>query len=106
MKKAQSTLEYAVVIAIVAAALISIQVYVKRGLQGYYRANTDDGLGQQYDPKNTTSDTTLTVSGTETSTSSTEEVQQGDKTKLKTTVQYQDDNTTRQSGSENVGPLP
>jgi len=53
-KKAQSTLEYAVVIVCVVAALLAIQVYIKRGIQGRLRSNTDS-IGEQYAPGNTTS---------------------------------------------------
>ena len=48
----QSTLEYAILIVIVIGALISIQVYIKRGIQGRLRSATDD-IGDQYDPGNT-----------------------------------------------------
>lgn len=46
-KKAQSTLEYAVLIIIVIGALLSIQVYLKRGIQGRMRSSADD-IGSQY----------------------------------------------------------
>jgi len=46
-KKAQSTLEYAVLIIIVIGALLSIQVYIKRGIQGRLRQASDD-IGSQY----------------------------------------------------------
>ena len=46
-KKAQSTLEYAVLIIIVIGALLSIQVYLKRGIQGRMRSASDD-IGDGY----------------------------------------------------------
>jgi hypothetical protein len=46
-KRAQSSLEYAILIIIVLGALLSIQVYIKRGLQGRLRSATDD-IGEQY----------------------------------------------------------
>ena len=46
-KKAQSTLEYAILIIIIIAALLSLQVYVKRGIQGRLKSATDD-VGEQY----------------------------------------------------------
>ena len=46
-RKAQSTLEYAVLIIIVIGALLSIQVYIKRGIQGRLRSAADD-IGEQY----------------------------------------------------------
>ena len=50
--KGQSTLEYAVLIIIVIGALLSIQVYIKRGIQGRLKSATDD-IGDQYAPGNT-----------------------------------------------------
>ena len=51
-QKGQSTLEYAILIIIVIAALISIQVYIKRGIMGRLKQATDD-IGDQFDPNNT-----------------------------------------------------
>lgn len=50
--KGQSTLEYAVLIIIVIGALLSIQVYIKRGVQGRLKGAADD-IGEQYSPGNT-----------------------------------------------------
>ncbi|MCP3685701.1 MAG: hypothetical protein GY861_23895 [bacterium] len=50
--KGQSTVEYAVLIAIVIAALISIQMYIKRGVQGRLKSAADD-IGDQYSSGNT-----------------------------------------------------
>jgi cytoskeletal protein RodZ len=51
-KKGQSTLEYAVLIIIVIGALLSIQIYIKRGIQGRLKSASDD-IGDQYSPGNT-----------------------------------------------------
>ena len=51
-KKAQSTLEYAILIIVIIAALISIQVYIKRGVQGRLKSSADD-IGDQFSPGNT-----------------------------------------------------
>lgn len=51
-KKAQSTLEYAVLIIIVIGALLSIQVYIKRGVSGRLKSAADD-IGEQYSVGNT-----------------------------------------------------
>ena len=50
--KGQSTLEYAVLIIIIIGALLSIQVYIKRGIQGRLKSATDD-IGDQFSPGNT-----------------------------------------------------
>ena len=51
-KKGQTTLEYAVLIIIIIGALLSIQVYIKRGIQGRLKSATDD-IGDQFSPGNT-----------------------------------------------------
>ena len=63
-KKGQSTLEYAVLIMIIIGALLSIQFYIKRGLQGRLKSATDD-IGDQFSPGNTNAlRTTITNSST------------------------------------------
>jgi uncharacterized protein (UPF0333 family) len=51
-KKGQSTLEYAILIIIVIGALLSIQVYIKRGISGRFKSSADD-IGDQYSVGNT-----------------------------------------------------
>lgn len=74
-RKGQSTAEYAIVIGLVIAAIVAMQVYVKRGLQGRvkdavdYRDSGDSVTGKtvQYEPYYTQSSMTSTqaVSDTE-----------------------------------------
>lgn len=52
-RKGQGTLEYAIIIAVIVAALLAIQVYFKRGLQGRIRQASDD-IGDQFSPAFTT----------------------------------------------------
>ncbi|MBI3319017.1 MAG: hypothetical protein HYZ89_00290 [Candidatus Omnitrophica bacterium] len=47
--KGQATLEYAVVIAVAVAALLAMQIYMKRGVQGKLREATDQ-VGEQFSP--------------------------------------------------------
>ena len=57
-KRAQTTAEYAILIGLVVAALVAMQIYVKRGLQGRMRGatdylatqTTDIGTTGQYEP--------------------------------------------------------
>ena len=49
-KKGQTALEYMALIIVVIGALLAIQNYFKRGLQGRWKAATDD-MGDQYDPR-------------------------------------------------------
>jgi len=51
-QKGQSTLEYAILIIIIIGALLAIQVYIKRGVQGRLKSATDD-IGTQFSPGNT-----------------------------------------------------
>lgn len=61
---AQSTLEYAIVVACVVAALLGMQFYLRRGIQGRLRAAGDE-VGEQYTPLNVESKiTTQTTSNT------------------------------------------
>lgn len=67
-KRAQSIMEYAVIIAVITAGLIAMQLYLKRGLQGALR-NQSESLGEQYRPGQTvsTQEKEITVNTTETS---------------------------------------
>ena len=60
-KKGQSTLEYAVLIIIIIGALLSIQVYIKRGIQGRLKGAADD-IGDQFSVGNTNVISTMTTS--------------------------------------------
>ena len=55
-KKGQSALEYALLLIVLMGAFIGIQNYMKRGVQGRWKASVDE-LGDQYDPR--TADTNL-----------------------------------------------
>jgi hypothetical protein len=66
-KKAQSTAEYAIVIAIVIGAAIAMQIYVRRGLAGGLKYATDRLKANisdkgQYEPYYLEADTTTTRS--------------------------------------------
>jgi len=49
MQKGQTTIEYSVLIIVLLGALLTTSVYIKRGIQGRWKAAVDD-LGDQYDP--------------------------------------------------------
>lgn len=51
-KNGQTTLEYAILVMIIIGALLTIQSYIKRGIQGRVKSSADD-IGEQYDPGNT-----------------------------------------------------
>jgi hypothetical protein len=58
--KAQSTAEFAIVVSMVIGAIVVMQVYVKKSLQGRIKTETDTALGAaQFNPNYTnTQDTT------------------------------------------------
>ena len=65
-RKGQSTLEYAILIIIIIAALISLQTYIKRGLSGRLKSATDDigegfstATGAKYTKRVTTTSNTI-----------------------------------------------
>jgi hypothetical protein len=62
-RKGQSTLEYAILVLIVIVALLAMQTYMKRGLQGRVRESTDN-IGEAYSPGYTTSAITSTSTST------------------------------------------
>lgn len=57
-RNGQSTVEYAVVIAVAVAALLAMQIFVKRGVQGKLRAAAEQ-VGEQYVPGKTKSSFTV-----------------------------------------------
>ena len=95
MRKAQSTLEYAVVIACICAALLAMRIYLKRGLQGKLR-ETADSLGSQYEPGSTESDITITqYSNVDTNTTTEDKTDdKGTDTKDDDTTYYETTTTT------------
>ena len=58
LKKAQSVSEFAIVLAVVAAALIGMQVYLKRGVQGRIKDLADQISDTHYEPKEAKSEYT------------------------------------------------
>lgn len=73
--RAQAIFEYAIMLACLVAAVLAMQVYIKRSMQGRLRQAADE-LGQQYAPKETTGTHTYSYSGTtESSTKTLSEAQ-------------------------------
>lgn len=68
--RGQSTLEYAIIIAVVVGALLAMQIYMKRGLEGKLK-DSSDNIGAQYSAGNVTSShTTITTTSSDEKTSS------------------------------------
>lgn len=105
MKKAQSVLEYAVVVAVFISAILAMQIYLKRSVQGRLR-ETADSIGQQYSPGNTSSVMYMSDDSNSQSTVTTQEIDDGATKKLLTTSTWSiiaPGNTTKRWGTENVG---
>ncbi len=49
-QRGQSIVEYSVIIVIVMAVFLTMQHYIKRGMQGKWKSSVDD-IGEQYDPR-------------------------------------------------------
>ncbi|MDP8265721.1 MAG: hypothetical protein P9M07_02110 [Candidatus Aceula meridiana] len=62
--KGQSTLEYAVLIVVVLGALMAVQQYIARGIQGRAKQATDDISDTQFDPSITRHIKTTNTSST------------------------------------------
>ena len=65
--KGQNTLEYAIIIVMVVGALLAMQTYMKRGVEGKMRETTD-GIGDQFDVESAVIDHTVTSTRTSTDT--------------------------------------
>lgn len=66
-RKGQGTLEYAIIIAAVVAALLAINMYMKKAVQGKLR-DTSDEIGRQFEPDKFSSTVTTQSSGQTTTT--------------------------------------
>ena len=109
----QTAAEYALLAAALVVALVGMQIYLKRSLSGQLR-QAADSVGEQYDPRNTTTGTggmTLTVSGTTTTTSTLEKDRRlrdgttADVIVTTTTIDAADPDKTTRTGTETVGKL-
>lgn len=58
-RRAQSTLETAMIAVVLSAALVAMHIYIKRGLEGRFREATDS-IGEQYSYRTNTGNTTKT----------------------------------------------
>lgn len=88
--KGQSTLEYALIIAVVVAGLVAMQIYMKRGVQGKLRESADQ-IGEQFEANATTVDRTTNRYGTTVQT-----ISEGE------TTSNTDAEVRTESGTENV----
>lgn len=99
-RKGISTVEFAALAVFLVVALIAMQGYVSRAMQGRLRQQADS-IGEQYAPEDTTSDVTMTFNSSSTTITNTTEV---DGLTNTTTVSNTTDQQIR-AGRETVGPL-
>lgn len=99
MRKAQTALEYAVLIVCVVAALIAMQIYLKRSVSGRLRQQADS-LGAQYSPGHTTSTFTIISNSKVTATTVMDEG-----SGVSTSISNTEYAIETQSGTENVERL-
>lgn len=106
--KAQSTLEYAMVVVCIAGALIAMQFYVKRSIQGRLRSAADE-VGEQYSAKKTTSEinqtfiSNTTISGEPLIVPGLSDQTPGFEGKTESREFIVNQRTERQSSSQNAG---
>lgn len=106
-RQGQATfLEFATLVVVLVAALVTMALYVKRALSGRLR-DTAESIGDQYAPRQTTSIFTVTAKSRITSESNLmlDQVRGGkpvDLIESRTTIQ---EDTTNRIGNEQVGPL-
>jgi len=91
-RKGQSTLEYALIIAVVVGGLLLMQHYVKRGYSGRLKSAADE-MGEQYDPNTYSANFTVEQHS---------RAEQKVRNKETSTTQL-DEQYTKRKGSESVG---
>jgi uncharacterized protein (UPF0333 family) len=101
ISRGQSTLEYSMVILCVVTALVAMQYYIKRAVQGRARESADS-IGEQYAPKSMSSQITVTQAGS-TTIEAEKVVDPKDATKFGLKTTSTTDETTTRTGYENVG---
>ena len=92
-RKGQSTLEYALIIAVVVGGLLLMQYYVRRGYAGRLKSASDE-MGEQYDPTAYTGNFDVSQTG---------QTHQEVKDRATTTL-YVGDQVNSRKGSETVSP--
>ena len=98
--KGQSTLEYAIIIMVVIAALLTMNAYMKRGLQGKLR-DASDQIGEQFSAQTTTWDYTASSHSKTKEQAGTEDIGGEGVTK----TELLDEQYQKRDGHEDVGEL-
>lgn len=96
-RRGQSTVEYAVLLAIIISAFIAMQYYVKRAWMGRARTVTDQQIGRQWDP--------FAASGKSSVTTSTHQKQLLDTKGHSTTELTAAEKSNREANQETVAAI-
>lgn len=62
-RRGQSLIEYTVLFVVVLAAILAMQIYFKRGVQGRWKSAVDE-MGDQYDPRSGSADIVHRINST------------------------------------------
>jgi len=100
-QRAQSTLELALLFIIIAAALLTAVVYVKRSIQGRLRSAADD-IGEQYSPALMNAETTIQTDSRTDTAVAVEPEKEGTIDAASTTTTITKETTTR-TGHQELG---
>ena len=100
-KQAQMTLEFAVLIVCIVGALVAMQFYIARSLQGRHR-QTANTIGEQYDSRRTTADISTNFTYDSVTVVNTTDID--GRTTITTQADFNEDNS--RVGSESVEALP
>lgn len=84
MRKGQSILEYTLLTACFIAAVVAMQIYVKRGMEGKWRQNMDE-FGTQYSAEHTSADILIRQNSVIKTTVETKDREDGKLTSVTTT---------------------
>lgn len=103
-KKGQSVLEYGLIIAVVVAALLAINTYMKKGMQGKLKESTDQ-IGRQFEPA-TFSTAWKTASSGKTTTTEKRNAEAGAEVSGDTTSDIATAETITRSEHESWGTSP
>lgn len=101
-KLGQTIVEYAVLLVIVLVVFFVMQSYIKRGMQGRWKASVDD-LGEQYDPRYANGYTLHTYQSTANSVIQTEPGSASGRTGYWTNRVDASSSTERKTGYATVG---
>jgi hypothetical protein len=101
IRRGQSTLEYTLMVICIVAALVTMQYYIKRAVQGRVRESADS-IGDQYAPKSMDSRITVTQTGTTTIVAN-QVTDPTDPARFGLQTTSTTDETTTRNGYENVG---